>query len=143
MVLLCHDISDILMEAAKLCKYAGLETASTALFVAFMVTWLLARLTYYPFWIIHSTLCALIARASTRTEIYLHMSLLPLAHTVDGKGLRIVSASFFWPQSVRAGQISMPGLRPRKLTPRKSHRHGARRRVTPTQLSHNLFETWR
>jgi len=59
MVLLCHDISDILMEAAKLCKYAGLETASTALFVAFMVTWLLARLTYYPFWIIHSTLCAL------------------------------------------------------------------------------------
>ena len=58
MVLLCHDISDIIMEAAKLCKYSGLETASTALFVTFMVTWLLARLTYYPFWIIRSTLCA-------------------------------------------------------------------------------------
>ena len=57
MVLLCHDISDIMMEAAKLCKYCGLETASTALFVTFMVTWLLARLTYYPFWIIRSTLC--------------------------------------------------------------------------------------
>ena len=72
MVLLCHDISDILMEAAKLCKYAGLETASTALFVAFMVTWLLARLTYYPFWIIHSTLCApsaLTLPSETGTEL--------------------------------------------------------------------------
>ena len=58
MVLLCHDISDIMMEAAKLCKYSGLEAASTALFVSFMVTWLLARLTYFPFWIIRSTLCA-------------------------------------------------------------------------------------
>ena len=63
MVLLCHDISDIMMEAAKLCKYAGLETASTALFVGFMVTWLLARLTYYPFWIIRSTLCAFLSQS--------------------------------------------------------------------------------
>ena len=58
MVLICHDLSDVLLEAAKLCKYCGAEAASTAIFVAFMLSWFLARLVYFPFWVIRSTLCA-------------------------------------------------------------------------------------
>ena len=58
MVLLIHDVSDILMEAAKMCKYCGAETASTALFVVFMISWFTARLVYFPYSIIRSTLYA-------------------------------------------------------------------------------------
>lgn len=56
MVLLCHDVSDVLMEAAKLFKYCGAEAASTAIFVAFMLSWFGARLVYFPLWVIRSTL---------------------------------------------------------------------------------------
>ena len=64
MVLLCHDLRDVLMEAAKMCKYCGAEAASTALFVAFMLTWAAARLVYFPCWLIRSTLCACVTPPS-------------------------------------------------------------------------------
>lgn len=60
MVLLIHDVSDVLMEAAKMCKYCGAETASTVLFVVFMISWFTARLVYFPYSIIRSTLYALV-----------------------------------------------------------------------------------
>jgi TLC domain len=54
MIILAHDCNDVLLEAAKLFKYAGLEGAATAAFVSFLLSWVATRLTYYPLWILRS-----------------------------------------------------------------------------------------
>ena len=50
-----HDACDVWMEAAKLCNYARLRRASTALFLAFLFSWLALRMAYFPFVVIRST----------------------------------------------------------------------------------------
>jgi len=50
-----HDACDVWMEAAKLCNYARLRAASTALFLVFMASWLALRMAYFPFVVIRST----------------------------------------------------------------------------------------
>ncbi|KAL3687661.1 hypothetical protein R1sor_013970 [Riccia sorocarpa] len=61
MVLALHDISDIFLESAKLCKYSGSELGASVLFGLFALSWLLLRLIYFPFWIIRSTSFELIS----------------------------------------------------------------------------------
>ncbi|KAL2630076.1 hypothetical protein R1flu_014762 [Riccia fluitans] len=55
MVLALHDVSDIFLESAKLCKYGGSELGASVLFGLFALSWVLLRLIYFPFWIIRST----------------------------------------------------------------------------------------
>lgn len=56
LVMLLHDATDILMEAAKLLKYSRKEDLSVGMFAMFVVAWLLLRLTAYPLMVIRSTL---------------------------------------------------------------------------------------
>lgn len=55
LVLLVHDIADILLEAAKMAKYSGYQRVCDVFFAIFTVTWIITRLGVYPFWIIYST----------------------------------------------------------------------------------------
>uniref|UniRef100_A0A0N5AM97 TLC domain-containing protein n=1 Tax=Syphacia muris TaxID=451379 RepID=A0A0N5AM97_9BILA len=56
LVLFSHDIADIFIEMGKLFRYARWNTALKVDYVVFMITWILTRLIYYPFWIIWSIL---------------------------------------------------------------------------------------
>jgi len=55
-VMLLHDINDVLMELAKTLSYARLERASTLVFSMFMTSWVVLRIWAYPTFVIHSTL---------------------------------------------------------------------------------------
>ena len=54
LVLIIHDIADIFLESAKLCKYGGAKKASEVLFGSFAVSWFVTRLGIFPTWIIYS-----------------------------------------------------------------------------------------
>jgi hypothetical protein len=54
-VLVLHDVSDVLLESAKLCKYSQMERSAATLFGLFTLSWVLLRLGLFPFWIIKST----------------------------------------------------------------------------------------
>lgn len=48
MVMLIHDVSDIFLEAAKLCRYAARQTLATAWFLGFAVSWIILRVIIFP-----------------------------------------------------------------------------------------------
>ncbi|KAA8529273.1 hypothetical protein F0562_033928 [Nyssa sinensis] len=54
-VLALHDASDVYLEVGKMSKYSGAETLASFAFVVFVLSWILLRLIYYPFWILWST----------------------------------------------------------------------------------------
>ncbi len=54
LVLIIHDIADIFLESAKLCKYGGAKKVSEALFASFAASWFITRLGIFPTWIIYS-----------------------------------------------------------------------------------------
>ncbi|CAN6447936.1 unnamed protein product [Victoria cruziana] len=54
-VLALHDASDVFLEIGKMSKYTGAEAAASFSFILFVLSWIILRLVYYPFWIIRST----------------------------------------------------------------------------------------
>ncbi|XP_068601687.1 ceramide synthase 5-like [Brachionichthys hirsutus] len=56
LVICVHDASDIFLEAAKLANYAKYQRLCDGLFVAFSMSFFIARLVIYPFWIVYSVL---------------------------------------------------------------------------------------
>ena len=54
MVFLCHDVNDIFLESAKLARYAQRELTASAIFVAFVISWLASRILYFPLFVIRS-----------------------------------------------------------------------------------------
>lgn len=54
MVFLCHDVNDIFMEVAKLCRYAQREGLATCMFTVFLISWFASRMIYFPLWCIRS-----------------------------------------------------------------------------------------
>ncbi|CAJ0959392.1 unnamed protein product, partial [Mesorhabditis belari] len=57
LVLVSHDVSDIFLEGGKLVRYSGVhKTLTNICFVFFMSSWILTRLTYYPFVVIRSAI---------------------------------------------------------------------------------------
>lgn len=54
-VLALHDASDVFLEVGKMSKYSGAEGVASFAFVLFVLSWVLLRLIYYPFWILWST----------------------------------------------------------------------------------------
>ncbi|KAL2559132.1 LAG1 longevity assurance-like protein 3 [Forsythia ovata] len=54
-VLALHDASDVFLEIGKMSKYSGVEAVASFSFVLFVLSWVLLRLIYYPFWILWST----------------------------------------------------------------------------------------
>lgn len=53
-IMLLHDPSDIFLEGAKMCNYAGVEALAVAMFALLLVTWFGLRLVILPWWIISS-----------------------------------------------------------------------------------------
>ncbi|XP_029450872.1 ceramide synthase 5 [Rhinatrema bivittatum] len=56
LVMCLHDVSDILLEIAKLANYAKYQHLCDAFFVLFGFVFITTRLGIYPFWILNSTL---------------------------------------------------------------------------------------
>ncbi|KAF5831612.1 TLC domain-containing protein [Dunaliella salina] len=56
MTLFIHDMSDIFLEAAKLCRCAQQEGIGVIMFLIFVPTWIITRNIYFPMVIIRSTL---------------------------------------------------------------------------------------
>ncbi|WCJ35740.1 Ceramide synthase 1 LOH3 [Euphorbia peplus] len=54
-VLALHDASDIFLEIGKMSKYSGAEGLASFAFILFVLSWVILRLIYYPFWILWST----------------------------------------------------------------------------------------
>ncbi|KAL0372549.1 UNVERIFIED_CONTAM: ASC1-like protein [Sesamum calycinum] len=54
-VLALHDASDVFLEIGKMSKYSGAEALASFSFVLFVLSWVILRLIYYPFWILWST----------------------------------------------------------------------------------------
>ena len=54
LVLFCHNINDIFLEAAKICNYLGLEMLSNINFGLLILTWILSRLYFLPFYVVKS-----------------------------------------------------------------------------------------
>ncbi|MCO5607421.1 hypothetical protein L7F22_061617 [Adiantum nelumboides] len=50
-----HDMSDLIMELAKLFKYSGKELPASICFGVFAISWVSLRLMFFPLWIIRST----------------------------------------------------------------------------------------
>ncbi|KAK9707077.1 hypothetical protein RND81_07G171100 [Saponaria officinalis] len=54
-ILALHDASDVFLEVGKMSKYSGAEAMASFSFILFVISWVVLRLTYYPFWILWST----------------------------------------------------------------------------------------
>ncbi|KAK9107181.1 hypothetical protein Syun_023192 [Stephania yunnanensis] len=54
-VLALHDASDVFLEMGKMSKYSGCEGLASFTFILFVLSWIILRLIYYPFWILWST----------------------------------------------------------------------------------------
>ncbi|XP_058768329.1 ASC1-like protein isoform X2 [Vicia villosa] len=54
-VLAIHDASDVFLEIGKMSKYSGAEATASTAFILFVLSWVILRLIYYPFWILWST----------------------------------------------------------------------------------------
>lgn len=54
-VLALHDASDVFLELGKMSKYGGAENLASFSFILFVLSWIILRLIYYPFWILWST----------------------------------------------------------------------------------------
>ncbi|XP_060214979.1 ASC1-like protein [Lycium barbarum] len=54
-VLALHDASDIFLEIGKMSKYSGAEALASSSFILFVLSWIILRLIYYPFWVLWST----------------------------------------------------------------------------------------
>ncbi|KAJ4961877.1 hypothetical protein NE237_021787 [Protea cynaroides] len=54
-VLALHDASDVFLEVGKMSKYSKCEKLASFSFVLFVLSWIILRLIYYPFWILWST----------------------------------------------------------------------------------------
>lgn len=51
LILICHDCSDIFLEAAKICKYLHWQKACDACFGIFFLVWVATRLVILPFYL--------------------------------------------------------------------------------------------
>ncbi|KAL1807069.1 hypothetical protein DCAR_0832934 [Daucus carota subsp. sativus] len=54
-ILALHDASDVFLEVGKMSKYGGAEGLASFSFILFVLSWILLRLIYYPFWVLRST----------------------------------------------------------------------------------------
>lgn len=54
-VLALHDASDVFLEVGKMFKYSGSNIVPSISFILFVISWIVLRLIYYPFWILWST----------------------------------------------------------------------------------------
>lgn len=56
LIMFMHDIADPFMEMAKMARYCGKAKLTDALFLVFMVAWIVPRDFYFPMWVLRSML---------------------------------------------------------------------------------------
>jgi ceramide synthetase len=54
-VLAIHDASDVFLEVGKISKYSGRQVVADVSFLLFVISWVILRLIYFPFWVLRST----------------------------------------------------------------------------------------
>jgi len=54
LILFCHDTSDLFLELAKSYVYQDNQRVANVFFTIFLLSWLLLRLIYYPYYVIYS-----------------------------------------------------------------------------------------
>ncbi|KAI7754129.1 hypothetical protein M8C21_014873, partial [Ambrosia artemisiifolia] len=54
-VILLHDGTDVFLEVGKMSKYCGFKGVANFSFNLFVISWVVLRLIYFPFWILWST----------------------------------------------------------------------------------------
>ncbi|XP_078484247.1 transcription factor protein [Ciona intestinalis] len=54
LIMQLHDFSDVFLEASKIAKYLKHDVLATAGLVCFSLTFTLARIVYFPFWVLNS-----------------------------------------------------------------------------------------
>ncbi|KAF3331463.1 LAG1 longevity assurance 3 [Carex littledalei] len=54
-VLAIHDASDVFLEIGKMSKYTHCELLASVVFLLYVLSWVLLRLIYFPFWVLWST----------------------------------------------------------------------------------------
>lgn len=69
MVLALHDASDVFMEAAKVFKYSENELGASVFFGFFAISWLVTRLIFFPFWVIHASRFVLVKILSSKSSV--------------------------------------------------------------------------
>ena len=55
LVLVLHDTADVLLEMAKMCKYANFQRACNIMFGTFVFIWIFTRLYIYPKYVVYTT----------------------------------------------------------------------------------------
>ena len=55
-ILLLHDVNDVIMEMAKICSYTSRHSIANCLFVVFIACWFALRLVVFPAIILRSTI---------------------------------------------------------------------------------------
>lgn len=78
-IMLLHDINDVLMETAKSLNYARFDLAATTIFASFVASWAGLRIYAFPAYIIRSTLLEVTHELGYRPPHYLLMNALLLA----------------------------------------------------------------
>lgn len=86
-ILLLHDVCDVLMECAKMLKYLNQDFGGSVVFGIFMLMWILLRLIYFPFWVIWST--------SVESTAILGQQV-PLYNLFNGMLITLVVLHIYW-----------------------------------------------
>lgn len=98
LVLLSHDLSDVLLEGGKLVRYGGKRfvTATNVVFVFFLVSWIGARLGFFPFVVLRSALidAPQLIQPSYRWENILQQPIMP--RIIIGMLLCLQVLHLFW-----------------------------------------------
>ena len=55
LILFAHNVNDIFLETAKLCNYMGFNLLANINFVLLILSWIISRLYFLPFHILHTT----------------------------------------------------------------------------------------
>merc|ERR1712080_566239 len=56
LVLVLHDTADVLLDIAKMCKYANWQKMCNLTFALFVLTWIITRLYMYPKYVMYTTI---------------------------------------------------------------------------------------
>lgn len=90
-VLILHDVSDVFLEGAKLCRYSGLEFLTNAVFASFALVFFVSRLVVFPTRVLWPTL-----QYFPRESVYAVSHCDYVGDKCEGKTLVAMPAITFW-----------------------------------------------
>jgi len=88
LVLVCHDVNDILFELGKTYVYRNLEPQITYTFILIMLGWVISRLLIFPFIVIRSSMI--------ESLDYVPRDVFPFYYQFTGSLLFLLVLHFYW-----------------------------------------------